>query len=289
MSMEIDQKNYAIFISEKKQFSRQSMQHDDVRIPSPWQPSIGSPSPSKNDSLNPEETNSHFTSTPDQTDAILTLGNCDNNYVEQPKNNTSPTPQMEHTAKDVTTSHATFNKPRTPSRQSIKSPTHHLTTHLPFTSPKTAKTQPSIQSKKKPADVAKNDVSHPTKQKTLNSFPSKLSAFSPDPSPIKKADIQKHGPPPSPIPIPIQNKFEPLRKPKSNSISSSSLSGPLFPPGFESLIPSPIKKAHFKKKERKKKEEDLKTQPEAQTNLSLSFSYQTTHPNYITRYPKICR
>lgn len=70
-----------------------------------------------------------------------------------------------------------------------------------------------------------------------------------DPPDLKN---QQLGSPPhatSPLsPIPIHNKYGPLIRPKNPSISSSSSSGPLFPLGFESSIPTPIKNAHSKKK-----------------------------------------
>lgn len=68
-------------------------------------------------------------------------------------------------------------------------------------------------------------------------------------------------------PLPLQNKYAPLRKPKANSISSTSISGPLFPPGFENLIPSPTKKAFTKKREKKHQKKKEKTKSKSSPPL----------------------
>lgn len=64
---------------------------------------------------------------------------------------------------------------------------------------------------------------------------------------------QPHSSPPtSPLsPIHLTNRFKALVRPSSSMSSSSSLSGPLFPPGFENDIPLTIKAIHKKKREKK--------------------------------------
>lgn len=65
-------------------------------------------------------------------------------------------------------------------------------------------------------------------------------------------------------PIPIQNKFGPLlpnskTKPKSQTSSTSSLSsGPMFPPGFENIIPTEAKRRHAQKRIRKLQKKNKK-------------------------------
>lgn len=59
-------------------------------------------------------------------------------------------------------------------------------------------------------------------------------------------------------PILTINKFKPLFRPKTSSSSSSLDSGPTFPPGFESTIPTPIKFAHEVRRLRKLKKKKLK-------------------------------
>lgn len=77
-------------------------------------------------------------------------------------------------------------------------------------------------------------------------------------------------------PINIQNRFGPLVKPKTKSYSSTTTSGPLFPPGFENLIPIPIKKAHTKKKQKQKKQETPSLNPN-QMNSSAPPDHPNTH------------
>lgn len=65
---------------------------------------------------------------------------------------------------------------------------------------------------------------------------------------------------PSPSPIPLTNRFKSLLRPKTSNSSSSSLSGPIYPPGFEPKIPFNIIRINDtkkKKKKQKKKHPDL--------------------------------
>lgn len=81
----------------------------------------------------------------------------------------------------------------------------------------------------------------------------------PESTPFHVPQAQSHtsnSPPPQ---IQVSNRFEPLKKHASKqlSTSSSTVSGPTFPPGFEPFIPNPMKLAHEakrKKKLRKKKQ-----------------------------------
>nr|CCA66152.1 hypothetical protein [Beta vulgaris subsp. vulgaris] len=91
---------------------------------------------------------------------------------------------------------------------------------------------------------------------------------------------------PSP-PLNISNRFRSLIRPSPVTSNSSSLSGPMYPPGFENLIPVSTKTAHEKKRSRKLLKKKLKLidpklprpkspQPNASTNFSLEISSSST-------------
>lgn len=86
-----------------------------------------------------------------------------------------------------------------------------------------------------------NNTTHPPPKSNNSCAKPSLNSASPIPS---KPQIH-----PSPIPSPplTSNRFGPLLRPTSKS-SSSSLLGPLFPPGFEHNISPLIKLAHEKKR-----------------------------------------
>ena len=64
-----------------------------------------------------------------------------------------------------------------------------------------------------------------------------------------KADLASS--PSPPLPLPLSNILRTLMKPSPTTSHSSSLSGPLFPPGYENLIPLSVKKAHEMKRSKK--------------------------------------
>ena len=162
------------------------------------------------------------------------------------------------------------NKPIIETKQLIISPNKNYSLSL---SPPTA------------TKVKKSDslVTSPTSQKADQ-------PICPSPSPLSRNTsprvIQK-SPISVPSPLPISNMFGPLfpkphnpNIPKNQSSSSSLSSGPMFPPGFESMIPSEAKIRHAQKRIKKlQKRKKRKLPSHSSTPLS---SINITAENVIS-------
>lgn len=80
-------------------------------------------------------------------------------------------------------------------------------------------------------------------------------------------------------PTQTSNKFGPLRKTNASSSSStSSLSGPFFPPGFEQAIAPPIRKAHARKRLRRLLRKKLNKPQNPKSIPALPSSPLANHP-----------
>lgn len=178
------------------------------------------------------------------------MGKCANNYAEPPQNHDkeiiSPIEKESPTqARDP---------PLTPLQP--KSLNHHEPETSPQEKTKSTFLKPSDQSEKSP------DTSYQITN-TNNLQTSKKAGITIPENPKPKT---KHTNEPF-SPIQMLNRFEALLRPNkpksttSSSQSSSSGSGPLFPPGFEDTIPAQIKTEKENKRKRKlEKKKKLKMQ-----------------------------
>ena len=109
--------------------------------------------------------------------------------------------------------------------------------------------------------------------------------------PHKPLPSRNHGPTIPRIPIITSNRFGPLLR-SSRSNSSSSWSGPLFPPGFEDFIPLSKRCAASKKQAKKKLKKRSKKPPSSSHLKSLpsspkSPSIQNSPKNHEINIAKI--
>lgn len=68
----------------------------------------------------------------------------------------------------------------------------------------------------------------------------------------------------------MANSFGPLSRPKPSASTSTWFSGPIYPPGFESIISNQIKKAHEKRRAKKLKKKRQKAQQLKKNQLNPS-------------------
>ena len=248
MSMEIDGKCYPVFVSENTQLPPWDY-NGKSEPPSPWHPFPDSPSPSHAESER-EQANSHQKTELEK----CVLEKTTDSPVEKPPINILSRNLGQNMENDDVTFHVPRHNHGETNHQPTQSSDLQIIVHSPSPLPDKINTPPSIKSKSLAVEaVSPSEKSSPLPNQTT--FKKILNFHDPltEPammSPLTKScqvDYLPYNPPLSPT-IPTFNHFGPLIKPKKPTISTSTSSGPTFPPGFESSIPTPIKIAHSKKK-----------------------------------------
>ena len=179
----------------------------------------------------------------------------------------------------------TIGLPTSPSQQ----PQYSNPQEKPFTTPN-GKCQPQLTNQ---GSFKRGNTCHSPlpRSPNLSNVPKKITITSPKvkalmPSPPKPTAQENDIPSAQPkivkpiqSPIKTHNKFDPLSRQSSKTISSSgtngssSCSGPIFPPGFEDKIPPHVKTAQEEKR-RKKLEKKRKLRSIAASNKDNHMDYQ---------------
>lgn len=259
MMIELEGKHSKVFVSEERvNIISQSNQDDQKKV-------ISSPSSSEDDDYRNTHDNGGMESEDSackKNDEDVLTSNEPTAVIGSKEDSRNSFPRIMQKAANHKESTSAINSPITSLSSTVPCQIEPHPINLPYPSPKKKKT---VTFNLELAQTQCN--TSPTPHQT-----------SPRSSP-KILQPNKAAPTSSPNPVlALTNKYHPLLRPSPNNSSSSSQSGPIYPPGFENTIPNNIKKIH----ERKRVKKILKKRKKASLECSIPAPAPTISPTNVS-------